>query len=898
MRGRYSSRALGPEELLQQLDDAAVPPVANGPLHATKVTRQRQFQSRSPHPRYTNAVEKLRSSIMNADRGANVGEVQDTIRPTLLEAIADERDLNSFIHLRNDRAFKPALARYTGYAYTQWLDSVASNLRSAGQQSSSHTRAQHTDPIMLLQLCLLMDMNFRNRCSRTLWILSRDLSEFYSRQGDQKRTLSNCEKDSVHQLMSVWNLCIANELLEGRQEGSIQQFVLGQIRGSDPLSWSFLPEPDTFVEILQSRAPDPLVDASLETALRFLCGVLGRSDSRPSGAESASPALLTLHVLQMLERQSSETEFLLQFQPWTELMSKVVDSIADRRIPYALKSQFNTAKTESERVHYQSIFDKFRLRSGSLHHNTSALPSRGKEADGTASPLDSIGKNPGHQEPVLSREDQMTRRFTYLSISRLGRNLEQQDVKAAERVKQEVISFNQKHKGVQIPLQLYEHLLLTFLSLRRFQVAVDCWKMMLEAGHVPTVKTYTIVIRHSRNARKTNVMEYFWNQMRSEGLQPDVHAWSARLFGLFHKGQLKQGLEALSQMGHEWLAAVRAAQSRGQAPEHPTQIAALAAQSESEVDGVPKPNVYALNAAVGGLITAGMDGTVPEVLSWGRKFGIEPDVVTHNKLIHNSMRAGRRSEAISILQRMKDKNLEPNEETWVLLVVDLFENASMEALTPLQQEQKVLELIKSLENDGMNIGQKAYAVVLDRFLKRYNNINAAQAVLTHMASKGIALNQYQCTIVMTAYFQQDPPDFAAIENLWNHMKQQNNGHGMVLGSQFYDRMIEGYAVHHKAVGMSPMMYFLAEMERRGQKPSWLARTAIARALAERRDWDRLLQMVSSVRQTLRAENVGGTTTGQHDFWQFVVSTGLLRGEGITDASQITEENLGADTRRS
>lgn len=902
-RGRYSGRALGPEELLQQLNDSSVH-LSGSVRHKDSNGVHRQLLVECRHTRYTSAVLRLRSAVIRASNVAAEKSFDDEIRQALIEALADEqgRHMQSFTDLRNDGIFRTALGRHTIRVHSEWLETVASDLHSARNYGDADQRPQHNDPILLLQMCLLFDLLFRKKASRALWILAKSLSEFYGEQEGKIQTLTQYEEHCIHQLLCIWNLCIANELLPNQENGTLQQFVTEQIVQPGPLSWSFLPDPNALVEVMQGRKLDPQLDASLEGSLRLLCGVLGQSAAHPNGVETASSAILTFDLIQRLQRETLDSSFFVGYQPWIDLMSKVVDNVADRRIPYALKYRFDLAENESGQLHYKGIIDKFRLSSDSVSYHAGAQISPARKDQAAAGRKDPAKATPDRQDPTLSTEKQIARRFTNLSIKRLGRSLEQQDIKAAERVKQDIVVFNQKNNSVQLPLQVYEHLLLTLLSLRRFQPAIDVWKMMLYAGHTPTVKTYSIVIRHSRNARSTDAMDYFWNKMRNDGLQPDMHAWSARLFGLFHKGQTKQGLQALSQMGQEWITAARAANTdeMGESKwksDHHIQTASVA-QLEPKVHGVPKPNVYALNAAIGGVVAAKKPEVVPEILAWGRKFGIEPDVATYNYLIQTSMRAGKAKEAVSLLQRMKEKCVETNEDTWAILVNAMFEDASMRSLPPVEQEKKVLHFIKTLEGDGTSIGEKAYAIVLDRFLKQYNNVHAAQAVLAHMASAGIALNQYQCTIVMTQYFQQTPPDFAAIEDLWNHMTRQNNGRGMILGSQFYDRMIEGYASHHKQAGIAPMMSFLSEMESRGQKPSWRARTSIARALAERGDWDRLLQMVSSVRANLRSEKVGGTTSGQHDFWQFVISTGLLKDEGITDAYQITGENMGLQNYKS
>ncbi|KAK6434796.1 hypothetical protein LTR95_009026 [Oleoguttula sp. CCFEE 5521] len=132
-------------------------------------------------------------------------------------------------------------------------------------------------------------------------------------------------------------------------------------------------------------------------------------------------------------------------------------------------------------------------------------------------------------------------------------------------------------------------------------------------------------------------------------------------------------------------------------------------------------------------------------------------------------------------------------------------------------------------------------------LKHQSNADAARMLLEHMASHGLEPSTHIYTILMSFYFSRTPPDFAAVDALWQRIKRANAGHGAPVDGIFYDRMIEAYAKHHHTLGIASSMQFLERMGKEGKRPGWRALEAIARALADRQEWARLGVLVSDLR---------------------------------------------------
>jgi hypothetical protein len=237
---------------------------------------------------------------------------------------------------------------------------------------------------------------------------------------------------------------------------------------------------------------------------------------------------------------------------------------------------------------------------------------------------------------------------------------------------------------------------------------------------------------------------------------------------------------------------------------------------------------------------------------------------------------------------MQDLGIEPDSTTWTVLVTAMFEGGFLEGLDHAAQHQKVLDLLDGVTSgsSSMSFDAKAYALIIDRLLKHYSNPVAAMDVLKHMVDTGRKPTAQIYTILMTHYFDQQPPDLEAIETLWARIDSSKDADTAPMDAVFFDRMVEGYAKLHREVGIQPMLDFLRRAQYLGMKPGWRAQECVARALAERGEWNRLSGLVQDVRARLQTSRGATQRHGQADFWDFVISTGVLSEEGITHRDQL------------
>lgn len=753
------------------------------------------------------------------------------------------------------------------------------------------------------------------------------------------------EAEQVQQLMRLWHMCFFIHLSKGRDQSEA-------IGVSKPWDWTFLPSPEWAQNMVQRNSGRTFHDV--------LQSLTPRPNNTGSNLDFASPALLTYDLLlgRVANASTVEKERYAPFVRFVNSIRKATSSI-DAEVPGSLKRACAESIGDERHV-WESLFRRLGyvappqsttasaapVMDGKPHKDPVSKPALAVAGDhvlnvdnhvvtNTPPPSDNDSSEfeksaeaqrraedgmvvsqdteipelrvqdptdkvlPTTAESVANISDDETRLFVGKRQTQLGKTQEQSDLYATERIWKETKHFvERKGGGKVLPLNFYEHLLRAFLALRRPSEAIEVWNDLIQHGHVPTARTWTVMMRGAQQGKDINTSESFWSRMRASGVQPDAHAWSTKIFGLFKTGRAQQGMAALQEMGREWIAAAQLKQNKSlkqligrhkkQAVEAPLDLAA----APDIINGVPKPSLVVVNSAVSAIgvaFSSGRDDYVGPILRFARSFGIEPDVITYNALINISLRNGLSEEAVNILQRMEERGMQPDSDTFTILLQSLFKGSFLDGISHEEQQDKVINFINTLEStSGAGLDLKAYGLLIDRLLKEQNNPLAAHAILSYMSSKGIQPGPHIYTILFTHYFQANPPDFAAAEALWNRIQASDNGYGaQKMDVIFYDRMVESYAEHHWHAGIGPALNFLQRMSKVGKRPGWPALEMVARALAERNDWDRLAEIVHDVRKREGLISAGMRgMTGQRSFWEFVLSTGLLRDEGVRSVKDV------------
>ena len=826
-----------------------------------------------------------------------------------MSALSHTKDPKNPTLLMSELPFRREFNHWINRVLDRWLETEFDPKRDAtlARQHSDVQGKERLTPYEALKCKLYFSTRLGMGHSRILWLVAKTVAEFDAVHDRPSQRPHPAVLEGVHELMRIWHLSMVLSICSSAPMSHLREII-----DTPKFNWSFLPESTALIDSLRQHQHRGAIRVSLRDIMKML---VTSSFAKPYDREITlqkevfdieSSAVVTLGMLQNIRTRPGGANAIKDYEPWMLLVENSIKNLVDPGVPNTLTMRMlELDAKDSKRQYFNTIIDNLHLNQKSLQagqgpiqkaweHKASSAPVARHEEKIEPRSEDAV-EDGLLQVAAPNSSSSQTTHMTYLAIKRLGRAVEERNVKAADRVRYDVDRFkSQNQKGTnKVPQELYEHLIYSFLRLRQIRTSKQIWEEMVAEGYMPRLKSYTTMMRGSQSLRDLNSMEFFWHKMRQANIQPDATAWSTRIAGLLRYEHVDHGLKALSEMGQNWLVAAKQAyvKQQGKHPKRGKSVpevtaAQLLAQYKGDVGDVPRPDVVIMNSAIAPL-SRGPDHLIPKVLAWGRSFGIEPDVITYNALIHVAMRHNQGAEALKILQRMRDRNIEVDSNTWTIILTDMLVGGYLDDLSSEEQQNKVLQFLSLVEAEGgQGLDQKGYALLLDRLLKNYENQSAAQAVLTHMASKDIQPSRHIYTILMDSHLQQSPPNFAAADVLWEHIHTAAGGHGAALDSKFFDLVIKGYAPYHATVGLEKLLSVLDRMEKDGKSPSWAALEATARALAERREWARMAQVVDRARRRLRDERGIDNGPGQWSFWQFVISTGMLRHERITTPEQI------------
>ena len=891
IRGRYSGRELRPEQLLTQLDRPGPPPPRQrGPPrrtpHTDRPTRQNRYQPDEPTTKHLFAVPLNAQKL--ADELSKHSAAEDWPAAwRVLQELAKAYSTGNPSHA----------ARFLNISGVS--NHVAILLRRSVESLMSSVRSGTVDPAMPTpyQILLLLHNAYASKAlyfRPLIWRLAEYLCNHRVNSARRAGQYDEHLPRGVDELVGIWRLCIGGNLssksLGGDRDAKARAFASVATEEED---WSFLPATTVF-----SSWHDRNSSTVFEEMLALLVPEAATKQDAPARSDYASAALITLDLLKMTLVPNKDGQIvpmatLPRYAPLAGLLEAMLEVASAIRVPPLLNTKLS-GERELHRSELQAMlarlgFKGFSTDAVSIANATRPGPkttdsAKRKVADAASALISGKVEKPSQE--AKATEMPAVERYTEKQIGRLVKAMQGKDVAQIPRIVREVhIHAATRSDGETLPVDLYEHMLLASLSLKDTKTAVEVWQNMTQLGIEPTIKTYTVMMRGSQNARDVKGMEAFFHRMRQAGLQPDAYSWSIRIFGLLKLRSVSTGMKALDEMGQEWFAAAKAkailegtAADKKQLASNKHLAAELMRRYPGSIDGVPRPTLEIMNAAMSALATARPE-EVPKVFSWGRSFGIEPDLSTFNTLISISMK-NRPEDALVVLRQMQERGIEADTTTWTVLLTSLFEGGFLDNLSHAAQQTKIITFIDALSDKSNNlpgINSMGYALIIDRLLKHYQNDSAAAAVYSHMLSHNHKPTPHIYTILMTSYFARQPqPDFSAIENLW---RQIQDNHQQQIDTIFYDRMIEGYAQNHHLVGIRPMETFLNRCRDSGKKPGWKALENVARVYAERQMWQKMRTLVDEARIAMRDQTGRLSKHGEREFWDYVHSTGLLREEG-------------------
>ena len=397
---------------------------------------------------------------------------------------------------------------------------------------------------------------------------------------------------------------------------------------------------------------------------------------------------------------------------------------------------------------------------------------------------------------------------------------------------------------------LYRHFIIASFSLRNPRLATEVWNFMTQSGHRPNLTHWNAMLAGCVKNEDLLSLQGVWSNLKAAGFEPDAYAWTTWIGGLIRCGQWQRGLQALEELGEIW--------------KKPPSSDASAGSSDFTS---PVPSHIPINAAISACLATGKPELVPHILQWAKLQDVSLNIRTFNIMLRNLVRRHDHAAIDALLISMHDHGCAPDIITVTIVLNGLLQspNSTFLTLSPTAQHDGILNILRKLEKLGLPATVKTYCTLLDGLLRPNDaNIFAAYAVLSHMTEQKLKPSSSIYTILATHYFSLQPPDIASVDALWQRIRSE----GGLRDHYFFDRMIEGYARFGET---EKMLAILRNALAEGKTPSWVALTAIVRALKQAREWRLLSDLVTDVldeqKGILRLGERG--QTGKDHFWVLV-----------------------------
>lgn len=411
-------------------------------------------------------------------------------------------------------------------------------------------------------------------------------------------------------------------------------------------------------------------------------------------------------------------------------------------------------------------------------------------------------------------------------------------------------------------IELANYFILVYMGLRLPNQAIQVWNHIVALGLTPNLRTWDSMMNGCKSARDGKALEQVWRKMQASQVQPDAHCWTSRVGGLIECRDINAGVGALDEMGRSWLEAAK--------KKHANIKDAQLRLMNIDVDGAVKPNIEVVNAAMGALLRKKMPGPAYKILSWANKLGISPDVITYNIMLRPLIRAGHTKEAMALLQRMQKAGIQADVATFTTILDETFSSA--QDLSPEETKATVRAIIEEMEAAGVNPNQHTYSKLIFSLLGNSSgDMTTINAIMEHMAERGIDTNATIHTMLMTHHFDQDPPNLDAVRNIIERATGTAGG----IDHVFWDRAVEGYA---RVGETGPALKILGKLQAVNNKIGWVAMRMLLLALVNNQEWDLAGRLVDNAvldEGGPLPEDTHGAH-GQHKFWKLAKELDMLK----------------------
>ncbi|QIW96182.1 hypothetical protein AMS68_001700 [Peltaster fructicola] len=883
--GRYSRAPLEPVHLLQELPptDANIRAAEQHSKRANNIPRA----SAPLHGRTESVGASWKGLDSTRDQQADRPKRSQRSNPVLQDIHAFQRHIRNhrndlaWQHLcymassykaeqlrvvRQDLNFERQLAYAVVEKINTWFKATSPNGEQGqsipGSEQDAHAQADESD--QPFDVCKTLDTLGLLSPGLIALVLCETLYGILKLLASDQTGIDNSKtKVAVQDILAIWYRALASQLQPERDTS----FTSHHGDAVNIIDWGFLPQEEDLksLSIAGYRSLRSTVELFLPVVVRIVFQ-----------ADFTSAAVLTVHLLRQPHLTNGFGPEFDGHKPLLDFWSKVLDAVRKPDSPpYICK------------IYGEADHDVREQLSALMKERQMNLPARqGQQITSHTETKDVTPASVPNREAT----------FAAKCATRISRAVEYHDAAQADAIFSEMLAYERHNEGMpRLPMSLWDHLVSMYMSMRKPQRAEQVLQIMPKVGWSPGVRTYTSLIRGSSRVGDRQALDRFWSAMIANGIMPDAVAYGAKVHALVDLRRPESALEALQEMGHMWLQSQGASSQAPSAKTHKRKPQTASASTTSPTISPPEPTVDVGNAMISALVGKqgfDYDKHIPAVLQWMARFDLQPDINTYNPLINNAMKNGKVEEALTLLRQMKARGIATNSETGRGLVTGFANSPVLDDLQPEEQTQHLLDVLDDIETNHIaaSLDNRAYAILIDRVLNRFANKAAAEKLLDRMKEQGLQPTAHIYTILLDHYMTTHPPDYAAMETLWSNIQSANKGWGAHLDDVFFDRALERFSEHHQVLGIGKIISILDHLPNIGKRSSYVSLLAVAQVFVQRQEITRLHKLVHNLRTMPegQAKTLGKYGYGHKEFWEYIISLGLLSRDGITSYEQLRE----------
>ncbi|KAF3926924.1 hypothetical protein ABW20_dc0106295 [Dactylellina cionopaga] len=256
------------------------------------------------------------------------------------------------------------------------------------------------------------------------------------------------------------------------------------------------------------------------------------------------------------------------------------------------------------------------------------------------------------------------------------------------------------------------------------------WRDMLQAGVIPTIKTWASWLDGCAKAKNIELFQQGWETMEASGFTADTICWTIRMQMLFLLNDPESAKLCLQHMVN---------------------------------NNVPL-TTNTVNIAVEKLNKANLFQDAFDLIQWATQAGTEMDIVTYNLILESRTKLGDFNGVLKVLNIMTQTGIRADIISYGAILRGMYKYG--DTLPDIRVLQSILSEIQS---KGIQPNIQFYNTIIHSMLTRWSDIKGALYVLSIMPNDAWRGSSVTSSIFITYYARTG--NLPAIEEVWANMRR-------------------------------------------------------------------------------------------------------------------------------